>query len=108
VFEVLYDAVSFLWSWRWPTVDGRVTEVLVERLRHSRNPDTLRLSVTYEFSVGADGPYTGESFWAPAFCRNRRVTAARHKIHGHQHVLVRYRADDPSVNRVDQSAWEGL
>jgi len=108
MFEDLYDAVSFLWSWTWPTVDGNVTEVLVERIKHNRNPDTFRLSVTYEFSVGADGPYTGESFWAPAFCRNRRVTAARHKIHNHQRVLVRYRRDDPSVNNLDRSAWEGL
>ncbi len=108
MFEDLYDAVSFLWSWSWPVVDGRITEVLVERIRHNRNPDTFRLSVTYEFSIGADGPYTGESFWAPAFCRNRRVVAARHKIHARQRVVVRYRADDPSVNRLDRSAWDGL
>jgi hypothetical protein len=108
MFEDLYDAVSFLWSWRWPANDGRVTEVLVERIKHHRNPDTFRLSVTYEFSIGADGPYTGESFWAPAFCQKRRVIAARHKFRSHQPVVVRYRADDPSVNKLDQSLWKGL
>jgi hypothetical protein len=25
MFEDLYDAISFVWSWRWPTVNGRVT-----------------------------------------------------------------------------------
>ena len=108
MFSDLYNAVSFLWSWSWPTVDGEVTEVIVERIRHSRNPDTLRLSVTYEFSIGSDGPYTGESFWAPAFCRKRRVVASRHKMHTHKRVLVRYRKDDPSVNRLDWSVWREL
>ena len=108
MFEDLYDAVSYLWSWNWPTVEGRITEVLVERMRHARNPDTFRLSVTYEFSVGIDGPYTSESFWAPAFCRNRRVAAARHKIHTRQHVQVRYRRDDPSINRLSRSVWRSL
>jgi len=108
MFEDLYDAASFLWSWTWPTVDGNITEVLVERIRHNRNPDTFRLSVTYEFSVGTDGPYTGESFWAPTFCRKRRVTAARHTIRRHQRVPVRYRPDDPSVNRLDRSVWHEL
>jgi hypothetical protein len=56
MFKDLYDAVSFLWSWTWPTVDGTATEVLVERIRHQRNPDTFRLSITYEFSIGVDGP----------------------------------------------------
>jgi hypothetical protein len=108
MFEDLYDATSYLWSWSWPSVEGRITEVLVERIRHNRNPDSFRLSVTYEFSIGADGPYTGESFWAPAFCRKKRVIAARHKIHSRQPVVVRYRADDPSVNRLDRSVWGGL
>jgi hypothetical protein len=66
MFEDLYDALSFLGSWRWPTAKGQVTEVDVERLSHQRGPDTLRLSIAYKFSLGNDGPYTGESFWEPA------------------------------------------
>lgn len=106
MFDDLYDALSTLWSWSWPTANGEATVVEVERLRRGRNGDTLRLCVAYEFSVGNDGPYTGESFWAPIFFGNRRVVAARHKIHVRQRVLVRYRADDPSVNRLDRSVWE--
>lgn len=108
MFEDLYDELSRLWSWRWPTAYGEATAVDVERLRHSRGSDTLRLSVTYKFFVGSDGPYTGESFWAPAFFRKRRVAAARHKIHIRQRVLVRYRVDDASVNQLDSSIWRKL
>jgi hypothetical protein len=108
MFGDLYDALSKLWSWSWPTVDGEATAVDVERQRHSRGGDTLRLSVTYKFFVGSDGPYTGQSFWSPALFRNKKVVAARHKIHIRQRVSVRYRADDPSVNRLDRSIWEQL
>ena len=76
MFGDLYDTLSTLWTWSWPIVDGEATAVDVERQRHSRGADTLRLSVTYKFFVGSDGPYTGESFWAPTFFRNRRVAAA--------------------------------
>ena len=108
MFEELYDHVSRLWSWRWPLADGTVTEVLVERIRHNRGRDSFRLSVTYKFSVGDDGPYTGESFWTPAFCVNKRVVAARRKIRSGQPVRVRYRQDDPSINRLDHSVWREL
>lgn len=104
----LYEALSMLWSWSWPTASGEATVVEVERLRRTRDRDTLRLCVTYKFFVGSDGPYTGESCWAPAFFRNKRVLAARHKMHIRQHVLVRYRSDDPSVNKLDRSVWQEL
>ncbi len=63
MFNDLYDAISLLWSWRWPVAEGEVTAVDIERMRHDRNSDTARLAVAYEFSVGDDGPYTGECFW---------------------------------------------
>jgi len=107
MFDDLYDAISMMWSWRWPTSEGEVTAVDLERIRHanSRN-DTLRLAIAYKFSLGDDGPYTGESFWRPSFCVKRRVFAARHKIRLHQHVTVRYRPDDPSVSTLDRSVWQ--
>ena len=108
MFDDLYDAVSFLWSWRWPESVGEVTAVEIERIRESNNRFRLRLAVAYKFFVNDDGPYTGESFWNPAFCANRRVPAARHKIHAHQSVIVRYRVDDPSVNRLDYRVWRSL
>jgi len=47
MFGDLYDAMSLLWSWRWPVTEGEVTAV---------GGDTARLAVAYEFSVGDDGP----------------------------------------------------
>jgi hypothetical protein len=108
MFDDLYDAVSFLLSPWWPTTQGEITAIDVERIRRSRGNDTLRLAVAYEFSIGDDGPYTGESFWQPAFCVNRKVAAARHEFHVRQPVTVRYRSDDPSVNKLDSSVWESL
>jgi len=99
MFNDLYDAMSFLWSWRWPVADGRVTEVISERM--GRKKDRARLAVAYEFSTGSDGPYTGECFWTPAFLQVRRVASARKKIRRSAGVRVRYRPDDPSVNRLD-------
>jgi hypothetical protein len=107
VFDDLYDAALFLFSWRWPTVGGEIT-VDIERIRHSRVRDTFRLAVAYKFSLGDDGPYTGESFWEPAFFAKRRVAAARHKLRTRQPVTVRYRRDDPSVNRLDRQSWRGV
>ena len=108
MFEDLYNALSYLWSWNWPTAQGQVTEVIIERITHTRNAKTVRLSVTYKFFVGTDGPYTGESFWSPAYCGNQRVIAARRKIRMRQPMQVHYRSDDPSVNRLSRSVWQGL
>jgi hypothetical protein len=63
VLDDLYDAVSFLWSWRWPETPGEVTAVDIERIQDSDGIETFRLAVAYKFSIGSDGPYTGESFW---------------------------------------------
>jgi len=108
MFVELYDAISRLWSWRWPEAAGEVTAVDVEKIERSRGFVRLRLAVAYKFSVNGDGPYTGESFWNPAFWVNRRVLAAQHNIRvGHQ-VLVRYRPGDPSVNTLDRRIWGSL
>ena len=108
MFDDLYDAISLLGSWRWPEVMGEITAVDVERIKHSDGSVRLRLAVAYKFSLNGDGPYTGESFWNPAFCVNRRVRDARRKIRVRKPVLVRYRSDDPSVNRLDRHEWQSL
>jgi hypothetical protein len=108
MFGDLFDAVSFLGSWRWPEATGEVTGVDVERISDSAGNVRRRLGVAYKFSVNDDGPYTGESFWNPAFCVNRRVLAARRKIRARQRVVVRYRKDDPSVNRLHRHPWFNL
>ncbi len=99
MFEDLYDRISIFWSRRWPVADGIVTEVISERL--GRDRDRARLAVAYEFSVGGDGPYTGECFWTPAFFPLRRVSYARKRLRKSKRVRVRYRPDDPSVNTLD-------
>lgn len=108
MFEALYDAISFLWSNRWPTVEGEITAVEVDRIAGRRN-DHFRLAVAYKFFLGEDGPYTGVSFWDPPRSRDEgRATAAKNKFHVGQRMLVRYRSDDPSVNTLDRAAWAGL
>ncbi len=109
MFDDLYDTLSKAWSWRWPTAEGEVTAVDLERVRHANSRhDTIRLAIAYKFSLGSDGPYTGESFWQPSFCVKRRVFAARHKVRVRQRVTVRFRRDDPSVNTLDRRQWRGL
>jgi len=102
MFNDLYDAISMLWSWRWPVASGQVTAVDIERIRESNGRYEARLAVAYEFSIGEDGPYTGECFWRPAFCSVRRVASARRKVRVRRPVSVRYRPDDPSVNTLHQ------
>jgi len=109
VFDDLYDAVSSLWSWRWPETVGEVTAVDVERIKDSDGGETLRLAVAYKFSIGDDGPYTGESFWQPTFfSKKKRVLAARRHVRVHHQVVVRYRSDDPSVSKLDSRVWQNL
>jgi hypothetical protein len=102
MFEALFDELSYLGAWRWPVAQGAITEVEVERIQHS-DGESWRLSVTYKFSVGADGPYTGESFWQPTFSWNAmgKLRSARRELHIGHPVQVRYRADDPSINKLD-------
>jgi hypothetical protein len=108
MFEDLYDKISLLWSWRWPETIGDITAVDIERIKDSQGNVTLQLAIAYKFSIGDDGPYTGESFWQPAFCSKKRVMAARRCIRIHQQVPIRYRPDDPSVNRLNGNTWQSL
>jgi hypothetical protein len=91
MFRDLYDFISLAFSWRWPRTEGVVTAVHLG-VAGRDGPQAL---VTYEFSLGDDGPYTGESPWfGDEVFLNSLVG---------QTVVVRYRKDDPSVNRVDDS-----
>src|SRR5882724_12278577 len=107
MFEELYDAISFAASWRWPATDGEVTDAVVERIGSASRP-SFRLSVAYKFSVGTDGPYTGESFWTPSWPSPKRVASARRKFRAGKRVRVRFRPDKPAVSRLDRGAWKGL
>ena len=109
MFGEVYDAISFLFSWRWPEAMGEVTAVEVEEIQQLESNPSFRLAVAYKFWVGADGPYIGESYWEPAFFSKKRVAeAAANKIQVGQPVKVRYRRDDPSVNKLDRLVWQEL
>ena len=66
-----------------------------------------RLAVAYEFSIVNDGPYTGESFWAPALFPLRRVASARRKLRKRTPGRVRYRPDDPRGKTLARIIREG-
>lgn len=94
----LYDSISLLFWRRWPTVEAVITAV---NMRTGREP---RLIVAYEFSVGNDGPYTGEASW-PALPGDSDASCISDRLRVGQPVTVRYRPDDPSVNTVDHMLW---
>ena len=90
MFRDLYDSISVWFSWRWPRADAVIT---------AAHPDTETSGggpiVVYEFSIGDDGPYLGESRWYGN-------TLYVNELIGRK-VTVRYRKDDPEVNRLDDS-----
>jgi hypothetical protein len=107
MFEDLRDSISLLWSGQWPTATGEVTELLLEVVNRGERGEYRRLSVTYKFWAGDDGPYTGEGFWKPLFTYNeiRKLANAKRALRSSRHVTVRYRPSDPSINRIDASSW---
>jgi len=109
MFENLYDAMSLIFSRWWPIASGAITAVDIEEIRLDEGSYS-RLAVAYKFSVGNDGPYTGESFWrsSMSFDEEGRLASAKRRLNDGQSVLVRYRPDDPSVNRLDRTVWQGF
>jgi len=101
MFKDLFDEISVLWSWRWPIAQGEITAVDLERT--GSREERVRLAVAYKFSIGEDGPYTGEVFLTPLFSigQVKTIRTARRKLHLRQRVAVRYRPDDPSVNTLN-------
>ncbi|HWX56024.1 MAG TPA: DUF3592 domain-containing protein [Verrucomicrobiae bacterium] len=101
MFGYLYNALSFLLSRWWPVADGQITAVDIERT--GDRDQYVRLSVAYKFSIGDDGPYTGENSWIPMMAWNQvsAMRKVRRRLHLRQRVKVRYRRNDPSVNTLD-------
>ena len=107
MFKDLYDYISSLFSSRWPTVEGVVTAVDVQLIHYGNRGSryTPRIKVDYTFSVGDDGPYTGESVWSPTASVTNSINE---KFGVNKSVKVRYRPDDPSVNKLDRDVWKDL
>jgi hypothetical protein len=108
VFKNLYDSLSLIFSGHWPVATGEITAIDIEAVRTDRGGH--RLAIAYKFSVGDDGPYTGESFWRPSMSLDEegRLAAAKRALNERRSVLVRYRPDDRSVNRLDRSVSRAL
>jgi hypothetical protein len=100
MFSDLYDYISSIFSWRWPKAEGTITAFSIRGGDHER-----RLVVSYEFCVGDDGPYTGNSSWLPRF-GDTDVTDMTEKLQVGKPIVVRYRHDNPSVNKLDRGAWQ--
>lgn len=105
MFRNLYDYISLLFSWRWPKAEGVITAV---DLRAAANGDgganRLRLVIVFKFCLGDDGPYTGESL--SPYLSNIDLVDVNQQLRTGRPVAVRYRPDDPSVNRLDLSVWQ--
>jgi hypothetical protein len=108
MFGELWDYISVVFSWRWPKAEGAITSVHTRTFRYcDRGGSDLRLVVTYAFSVGTDGPYTGETVSPALFGEIDEIDLDKTLRIG-QAVIVRYRQDDPSLNRLDRSVWQSL
>ena len=101
MFSDLYDAISLLFSRAWPTAEGMITAVGAKAVREG-----YMLVVEYKFSVGNDGPYTGESDCPIEYVGD--LTHFNDNLRVGRPVTVRYRRDNPSVNKVDRSMWTDL
>lgn len=110
MFEDLRDSISLLWSWNWPVATAEITEILIETVNPGERGEYRRISVTYKFWAGNDGPYSGEGFWKPMFSFNEvdKLKNAKRTLRANRQVTVRYRPSDPSVNRIDSSSWRNL
>lgn len=105
MIDDLRDAIYRLWSWRWPIAQGEATSVEFEQIPGINSADQVTLEVTYRFSLNNDGPYTGIRTWTSTHYRISDLLAARHRFHEGDAVKVRYRADDPSVNKLLVDSW---
>jgi hypothetical protein len=99
MFDVLYENISRMFSLRWPTAEASITGVYVDPIQQGQ------IEVAYEFSIGSDGPYTGQS--SPPFWFGGAGVVNADKMVG-QSVTIRYRRSDPSVSTLDRGFWQGL
>jgi hypothetical protein len=101
MFNLLYDRVSLMFSQRWPRKEGRITAVDIRTGRWAQ------IVIVYEFLVGNDGPYTGES-GSPDWFNGTDVIRIHERLPIGKTVTIRYRTDNPTVNRLDPSVWHEL
>ena len=94
---------SYTTTFRWRLRgDGPKPKV---RLRPFDFLGGQELVVIYEFSLSDDGPYTGRSAMPSD---GTDLTSINESLRIGKEVAVRYRRDDPSVNKLDRSVWQNL
>lgn len=99
MFEDLYDKLSTLFYFRWPTSEAKITSIEIDE-------GISKLAISYGFCIGENGPYTGVYFWNPRF--TSRMPLATDNLKVGQPVTLRYRRDDPSVNTLDRGFIDDL
>ena len=102
MFNELYDSVSLVFYRCWPTANAAITRVCADPQRHG-----FQLRVAYEFSVGDDGRYVGESA-CPFWFGGTNLANINDKFQVGRIISVRYRRSDPSLNRIDPVFWKDM
>ena len=102
MLEDLRDAASLLFSRSWLKAEGSITRVYVDPYERG-----FYLRIAYEFSIGADGPYTGESR-CPTWFGGTDVLDINNTFAIGRSVPIRYKPGDPSINKIDPSFWGDL
>jgi len=105
MFDELAEGFSRLFSWRWPSCEGRIVAVDVQKGSGSRYGGGLVLAIGYEFPA-TNKNYSCEYFWEPA--SPALALAAKEQLKIGQSVTVRYRLDDPNVNTLDRRIFDDL
>lgn len=109
MFDDLFGYVTSLFSWRWPVAQGVVTnvEVMFVPSRFKPGRSVPKVEVAYTFSVGDDGPYTGETIWTLYWTASPKlISSIQNEFGVNKPVTVRYLPKDPSVNKLDRSTWQ--
>ena len=89
---------KFLGLRDWPIAQGQITGW--NRIQRDKENFVI---VSYKFSVGDDGPYTGQESWQPSmkFRGQDLADNAERLLFDGRSIDVRYKPSDPSENTVD-------
>ncbi len=99
MFSDLYDYISLLLYWLWPSVEGQITAVRILG-------GSGRFLVEYKFSLEMD--LTSVKPVALLGLSARQLSTFNETFPIGQSMTVRYRPDNPSVNKLDRSVWQNI
>ena len=105
MIDEIRSLILRLWPWGWATAEGDVTAVGFHRSRRIDTADEVELVVTYKFSIGGDGPYTGLRRWTSTHYLISDIVGARQEYREGGNVTVQYRKNNPMVNKLKVNHW---